>query len=324
MTCSLEIKLADIAANFARLDKDYKYFHSKLFSFIVPDLAQFQEMVSNLHLVRESFPNQNPATLVLGKLSPLVPLQTEAILGVADNQLKVVFVTRDAKLPDINYLAIISPVGITKTGFSYVDTFGSISVLRSIISLTFGGIASYQWVADFDFDLEGRIHLPSEVARLPVHADFFRVLNKDLLTEVSRRLAHQLPEFRQKFQTACNFFNLALNQRDEQFRFTAYWIALEILIGKSGAIRAKLCEAYQQKDVAFADQTLLFREISRVRNDLVHKGRFTSMPAYHERLLQLYFWDIVIDQVGLKPRQLSLMFVQSGLIENERGAPASG
>lgn len=324
MTCSLEIKLADIAANFARLDKDYKYFHSKLFSFIVPDLAQFQEMVSNLHLVRESFPNQNPATLVLGKLSPLVPLQTEAILGVADNQLKVVFVTRDAKLPDINYLALISPVGITKTGFSYVDTFGSISVLRSIISLTFGGLASYQWVADFDFDLEGRIHLPSEVARLPVHADFFRMLNKDLLTEVSRRLAHQLPEFRQKFQTACNFFNLALNQRDEQFRFTAYWIALEILIGKSGAIRAKLCEAYQQKDVAFADQTLLFREISRVRNDLVHKGRFTSMPAYHERLLQLYFWDIVIDQVGLKPRQLSLMFVQSGLIENERGAPASG
>jgi hypothetical protein len=34
--------------------------------------------------------------------------------------------------------------------------------------------------------------------------------------------------------------------------------------------------------------------------------------------MQLYFWDLVIAQIGLKSRGLALMFAKSGLIQEEQ------
>ena len=50
---------------------------------------------------------------------------------------------------------------------------------------------------------------------------------------------------------------------------------------------------------------------------MIHKGVFQKLYAYQERLLQLYFWDIVINKIGLKPRGLSRLLINSGVVEQE-------
>jgi hypothetical protein len=112
---------------------------------------------------------------------------------------------------------------------------------------------------------------------------------------------------------------MAMNQTDEAFRFTSYWIALEIIVGgKSDSIRSQLAKAYGEKKKSFADDHLFFKEISDVRHALMHEGRFGVLTSYQERLLQLYFWDIIIHQVGLDPRRLASALVESGIIGKEK------
>jgi len=83
-----------------------------------------------------------------------------------------------------------------------------------------------------------------------------------------------------------------------------------------------LSKAYGQGTKAFADENLLFKEVERIRHDLTHKGLFGILTSYQERLLQLYFWDIVIHQIGLRPRGLAMMFAKSGMVEEEKNQRA--
>jgi hypothetical protein len=250
-------------------------------------------------------------------------MRTTQVLAIGEDQKLTVHTRVDkSELPDCNYLAMISPVDKTAEGFSYARAFESINFLRSLFSLSFGKLPFYAWVADFDFDEKGVVSLPGDVVRLPLFADVFKILDAVLLGEIVERLAVQQADYRKRLQRACDFFDMALDQKDEAFRFSAYWIALEILVGgKSGAIRSELSKSYGQQNKAFADQ-LLFKEIEQMRHDLMHKGEFKKLESYHERLLQLYFWDIVIHQIRLKPRGLALILVNSGLIEQERNRAA--
>jgi hypothetical protein len=191
--------------------------------------------------------------------------------------------------------------------------------MRSLLGLPFGKLPFYNWVADFDFNSSGQVSLPGEVVRRPLYADFFKIVDTNLMQELTSRLALQQSDYRQRLQRACNFFDMAMDQKDEAFRFSAYWIALEILVGsKNDAIKVALSRAYGHSNKTFADEQLYFKEIADARHDLIHKGLFRTLPSYHERLLQLYFWDIVIHKVGLQPRGLSRALVQCGLIEQEK------
>ncbi|WFU74270.1 HEPN domain-containing protein [Bradyrhizobium sp. CB2312] len=134
------------------------------------------------------------------------------------------------------------------------------------------------------------------------------------MNEIASRLALQQDEFRDRLKRACNFINAAMDQKDEAFRFSSYWIALEIIVGgTSDAIRSKLAAAYGERNKSFADERLFYKEIERRRHDLVHKGSFGTLQSYQERLMQLYFWDIVMARIGLKRRGLALLFAESGL-----------
>jgi hypothetical protein len=63
---------------------------------------------------------------------------------------------------------------------------------------------------------------------------------------------------------------------------------------------------------------LHFKEIESIRNNLIHKGAFATLMSYQERLMQLYFWDVVIHQIGLKPRGLALTFARSDVVAEEK------
>jgi hypothetical protein len=313
-----QFTLADVAGWFVAENPSFSYFHGKLYSFVVPDPELFITFTSALRIRTAAFPNSHPATLIVGKLANCIPLQTQETMAVEGGQLKIFTVIRDTKLPDCDYLAIISPAEKTDTGVSYASAFGSINFLRSLMAACFGKLPFYKWVADFDFDIMGQVATSSGFMRLPLYGDVFKIIDAALVNEIAERLSNQTPDYRSRLQHASNFFDLALDQKDEAFRFSSYWIALEIVVGgKSGAIRSKLAAAYGERHKAFADDVLFFTEIEGIRHNLIHGGKFATLKSYQERLLQLYFWDIVIYQIGLKCRGLARLFASSGMIEQE-------
>ncbi len=319
MTETKQLSLAELAQSFARSNASFNYFHGKIFSFIVPDLQQFTVFAEGLAIRSQSFPNEHPATIIVGKFAPLVTSQIEGVMAVEEGQLKLYHRVLKAELPDCNYLALISPAERHSSATSYAKAFDSISFLKTYLALSFGKLSNYSWVADFDFDERGVVSLTGPTVRMPMFGDLFRILDPVLMTEISNRLAFQRDEYRSRLQRACKFFDMALGEKDEAFKFSSYWIALEIIVGgKSDAIRTKLSASYGQRNKAFADEKLLFKEIEGIRHELFHKGRFQILRSYQERLLQLYFWDLVIEQVGLKSRGLALKLVESGIVEEER------
>ena len=109
----------------------------------------------------------------------------------------------------------------------------------------------------------------------------------------------------------------AINQVNSAHRFSLYWIALEIMCGTGDAIRAELAKAYSERNKAFADDRLRFKELVEMRSELMHRGRFSPFADWQERLMQLLFWDVVIHQMNLPHRGLAMALVKSGLIERE-------
>jgi hypothetical protein len=320
MTEAKQCTVADIAAMFATTDPAFNYFHAKLFSFIPPEPEKFSQFISALHIKTAVFPNSHPATAIVGNLASCVPLHSKQVMAVIDGQLRILAQLSELKLPECNYFAVISPVEKIDGSTRYALGIESINFVRSLIALAFGRLPFYTWVADFDFDANGVLAMSGDIVRLPMYGDLFRIVDAALINEVAERLAVQQGDYRKRLQRACNFFNLALDQKDEAFRFSSYWIALEIIVGgKSDAIRSKLSAAYGQQNKSFANENLCFKEIEGIRNDLIHKGAFGLLTSYQERLMQLYFWDIVIHQIGLRPRGLALLFARSGLVAEEKG-----
>ncbi len=314
-----QFNLAEMASSFTELDASFRYFHGRIYSFIVPNLEKFNEIANSGIPRRKAFPNAHPATIIVGRLAPLIANQISGVLTLENEQLRLYQRLSKAELPDCTYIAFISPAERSDKGASYAKAFESIAFLKTLMALAFGRLPHFGWVADFDFDENGTISVPGPIFRMPMFSDFFKIVDPALMSEVRERLSFQQKQYRDRLQRATKFFNLALNDDDDTLKFSSYWIALEIIVGgKSDSIRAKLSAAYGQRNKRFADERLLFKEIERMRHDLIHKGSFPSFFPYQERLMQLYFWDIVISQIGLRTRQLALALVDSGLVADER------
>lgn len=318
--------LAEIAKQLAGANAEFKNFHGKLYSFIPPSQDKVIGFLNQLKFSRESFPNKHPCAILIGDLSGIISHQSTLIPATNDGKLLIQYRIDSGNLPKCTYLALISPFASADGNSSYALAFESINFTRTYLSLFFGTLTFYTHVADFDFNIDGQVSLSSPIFRMPLFSDFFKIFDASLSTELLGRLKLQLPDFRARLQRACNFFANAMNQRDEGFRFASYWIALEVLVGSTDdAIRQKLADAYGYKNKSEVDDKLYFSSISTARHDLIHNGLFSRFYTFQERLLQLYFWDLVIAQVNLPHQALARVLVTSGVIEQElrNGASAS-
>jgi hypothetical protein len=316
--------LAELAKHIASSYPDFESFHGKLFSFIPPSEKDVSGFLNELKLSREAFPNKHPCALLVGDLGSIVSHTASLVPATSGDKLLVQYKIDAANLPKCTYLAFVSPFSKIDGTSSYSLAFESINFARAFLSLFFGKLIFYSHIADFDFDLEGKVSLPSPIFRMPLYADFFKSFDSQLCAEIVSRLSLQLADYRLRLQRACNFISNAMNQTDEGFRFASYWIALEVLVGSTDdAIRAALMTAYGYRNKKQVDEQLLFNRISSARHDLIHKGTFGVLPSYFERLMQLYFWDIVLFQLNLPRRGLAELLVGSGMVENEVNRAAS-
>jgi hypothetical protein len=315
---SKSVSLVDLARFLAGPDQKYNYFHGKIYSFIPPSTEMVNKFLGELKFIADAAPNRHPASILVGDFSTLIKQEAIQVLAAPNGHFTIFNEVRDRKLPTCLYFAIIAPAHRADGTTSYAEACHTINFIRSFLTLYFGKLLFYDWVADFDFDLEGKLSFSGGFVRLPLYADLFKIVHPTLANAIIDRLSKQQSPFREQFQTACNFLSNALNQKDEAFRFSSYWIALEVISrGRSAAIRSRLAHAYGKPEKFFVDEGLRFSEISKIRHYLLHKGQFKTLKSYQERLLQLYFWDIVLDEINLPPGGLSYALVQSGVIEQE-------
>jgi len=105
---------------------------------------------------------------------------------------------------------------------------------------------------------------------------------------------------------ALNLFGRAVQERDEAFRFSLYWIALEVIsVTKGHGVAAKLGNAYSRHP-QYALEELEFRAAHNYRQALFHKGIMQSFTARLERLMQCYFYDLLRARLNLPCKSLAL------------------
>ena len=122
------LTLADVAGSLVAANSSFNYFHGKLYSFVVPELGRFTTFTDALRIGTSAFPNSHPATLVVGRLANCIPFQSQEVMAIEEGILKIHAHVRDAKLPDCNYVALVSPAEKTDTGVSYASAFCTPSI----------------------------------------------------------------------------------------------------------------------------------------------------------------------------------------------------
>jgi hypothetical protein len=300
-----KILLTDLVRERTDEGDDWTDFHCKVFSFLLPDPSVFEKYGAEVHFYRDSFPNRHPAFVLVADASTLPLFDTRIVpIVVPPAKLHVTMNVEKVTLPSASYLMLVSPISKANGATSYASAFESMNFVRAVFSLNFATLVGYSQVVEFDFDDKGQVHSLGPMFRMPQAADTFKILDFATTVEVLERLKAQLPEFRTRFQTACTFLGRAIDQQSEMFRFASNWIALEIQSGRANQIRHSLMKAYSHlgKTVQAIVADLKFGVIKSLRTDLFHYGRLEKFTAFQERLVQLYFWDIAIDQLGLAHR----------------------
>lgn len=188
--------------------------------------------------------------------------------------------------------------------------------VRALMSARYGTLAFFREVAAFDFDSEGKTHYGTDVVKMPMASDFLF-----FPAAFPTPLAHKILSsamIGSRYDRAISFLAKAFDEPDEAFRFTSYWIALEVLCGGSaGTIRSRLAQAYGIKSVQSVDSLLRFSDIANIRHDLVHKGLFSRLFPYQERLMIAYFWDLFFAAEGHSIDRLAEELLKADSVQAE-------
>ncbi len=310
------ISFADLAKKLVALDDRFSNFHGNLFGLVVPSKEKFLDFIAAAKMPRTIFPDQAPIALLVGDFSKMDMVEGLIVPSIEDGTFKLNTSMFNRKIPSCDYLCVIAPLNVSGAETNYEKSRKAIDIVRAFFCMSWGNLPFYCKVMEFDLSKDGNISMGSNVVKMPYFSSQFILDDHELSTQVLSRLAIQQSEFKARFERACAFIASAMDQTNEAYRFAAYWIALEILIGKTNAIREGLAKAYSE-NAKFVDDALHFSEISQIRHNLIHRGIFRTLTNYQERLLQLFFWDVVICQIGLRPRRLAESLANSGMIEAE-------
>jgi hypothetical protein len=167
------------------------------------------------------------------------------------------------------------------------------------------------WEAEVEAALDGQTFNHSPLYALPraEHGPFLAEEVSLALTELTERLALQLPPKKPRIELALEFFARGLHDSQS---FFLYWTGLELLAnGKDQRIRERLCACYAFQRKSHLDERLAFAKVARWRHDLVHGGKVPKVSPQVERLLKLLFIDLLRHEIDLAPHHGALTFART-------------
>ena len=238
-----------------------------------------------------------PCAVAVGNLSALSPLESFQLTFVLrDGQMIQLAERRSHSIPDTDVLLLMAPIVSDGLNTEYALTNASIDQMQSIIAMQYGRLPFHQPIMDFEFDRTGQISMSSNVVEMPLWSMLLSV-KSPIGPAVAKALCEAPQDARVK--TAVGFVAKGIRERDPMYRFSAMWMALEVLVsGSAGAIKAALQKCYGQKSHKYVDGELHFAVLAKMRHSLFHQGEFVDLAPYQERMLLAYFWDILSVRLG--------------------------
>lgn len=204
-----------------------------------------------------------------------------------------------------SYLVFCSPC-VNEDGVSNENVAKHrITVFVGMVVAFLGKAATLSFLGDeIVTATEGKTTITSNAIRMPMPEDGASFNKSAILREVLDAISTLPVTEREPFLYAWEIFGRATQEDDETYRFTLYWIALEV-VGKTkgDGLATKLANAYGMKK-EFAYSKLEFRRVYDLRHNIVHKGGQANLDGRMERLLQSYFLELMRARLGLKCERL--------------------
>ncbi|UPJ57932.1 hypothetical protein [Bradyrhizobium sp. 192] len=213
---------------------------------------------------------------------------------------------RKFALPDACYMVLFSPC-VAREGFNdYFLAMRTRDVVLGLLASLAGRTICLDHISDqvlVAATLEETS--VSNAFRVPHPYEFVAFNDPAILSETLDAILALPEEARDSILFAQNVFGRAVQERDEWFRFSLYWISLEMIAQTKGdGVAAKIGNAYgQNKTYAYDD--LEFRSVYERRHALFHKGSFSSFDSRSERLIQLYFFELLRLRLHLPCKRLA-------------------
>ena len=292
------LDLADLARSFAELSPAFRSTRIELHTVDIRDSER------SITFLREcaaaSFP-RHPSALAICTIKDFKVFTSVAIPYVKDaNTIGWVNRIDELTLPTTSAIFIGSPVVHTDSTTNDSLATEAISQVRALIVSAFGRAVLLARAATFFVSADkGEVSFVSPVFRTPQALDFRAAADPGLLSEIAFNQKTAKESDQVALRQAFDFCGRAAVETDEAFRFTLYWLALEVAAGgKSDAIAARLGQAYGASKT-FAYENLGLRSIADARHDFLHRGVRPDLTHVVERSMQAYLIDLARWRLGL-------------------------
>ena len=220
----------------------------------------------------------------------------------ADGRLVFPVQVKEFKLPHSLYVIAATPFASAGERGDGIEARGILDHAVALVSLHTG----LNFMRDLVFEAElvvatGRFVLMSRPQVVPKQFEgpFLGKRIADDIRELSRELRTQPLERRSRAEASLEFLHRAMRS---DHGFLDYWFAMEILVGKAGAIAERLRAIYGLASHRDAEIRTGFGVIKQWRHDYVHRGVRLDLERQIERYLQCMCLDLIRDALGLEPR----------------------
>lgn len=302
-----KVRLSDIAGGFFREDSRFRttIFHVYSSSSDVGELGELFFSKIRSELVIDP---KHPLTFLIGRFSDLEVWLSHEFQYVGVDK-KFVFFSKIDKvmLPESDLVILASPAVHEGDITNSAPAEGVMSIYKSLLVGFFGRGFLLDRVAAFSIEggPEHKTSYSSRVWRVPQNIDCRALVDVGAYDDLTGRIPLQTEPLRSQLITACRFFSHAISEFQEYKRFFDYWMSFEILAqGKAQKVRAVLGKAYNAS-LEFVDADLRFKEIARLRHDLVHYGSFARLEPEVERRMQGIFLDVMRHRLGLPCKRIA-------------------
>jgi hypothetical protein len=309
-----------MAAEFAALDAQYQ---STVFSFFTIDQRVVPAIEGKENVFIGINPKSHPYGIYIVEVHEARLPALDQIMHGGIPTIRVQARMRQIELPAATYLMIASPrihESADRTNGFIAENTIRIVCGYLVAFLGRGTILTHVGNETVDADAK-KSSFESPVLRLPQPEDNTCLPKLEELGDALKAMEYAPEGERDEMLYAWSVFGRAVREDDETFRFTLYWIALEVVAQTIGqGVIDKLAAAYGDNR-NFAFDTLEMRAPYDLRIAVVHKGKLVSLEPRMERLMQLYFVELLRERLRMPCVKLAQRWI-TDVDKSKSGKPA--
>ncbi len=220
----------------------------------------------------------------------------------------------DRMLPSSFYSIISTPLRGNQVD-GYNATMARMDQFVGVMRARIGNNLFYQMVREALVAVAtGDMQTLTDVLMLPTDCDgpFIKSSDWREAEDILKRIQELGESKRNRIQLALGFFERASQQRVRNKLFQ-YWVSIELICDthSTGKIQTKLEKAYGSRG-SYVRNQLGFSNLTKMRQDLFHRGLDHDVPRDVERYIQSSFLDLLRYTLRLPSQRHIARYIDSG------------